>query len=225
VLGQQRSGVTAFQADGLQAQVLRPRPTAGGDQDLLAPDLPPVDEGHGDGSTVPADRCCPHASPHRGPATGQRLPQLLAGEGLLPRQQALLGLDHGDPRAQRGIRLGHLDPDRPAAEDQQPPGDRAGGGGFPVRPRVGFGRQLMQAALRLLAAEGTTTVRVATAAADIGNLRFYQRQGFRMRSVERDAFTGPAGYPPGAEVAGIALRDRVWLDLQLGAASSGPHSP
>ena len=30
-------------------------------------------------------------------------------------------------------------------------------------------------------------VLVATAAADIGNLRFYQRQGFRMRSVERDA--------------------------------------
>jgi ribosomal protein S18 acetylase RimI-like enzyme len=89
----------------------------------------------------------------------------------------------------------------------------------------GFGRQLIQAALRLLAGEGTTTVRVATAAADIGNLRFYQRQGFRMRSVERDAFTGSAGYPPGAEVAGIALRDRVWLDLQLGAASSGPHSP
>ena len=40
-------------------------------------------------------------------------------------------------------------------------------------------------------------VLVATAAADIGNLRFYQRQGFRMRSVERDAFTPATGYPPG----------------------------
>ncbi len=89
----------------------------------------------------------------------------------------------------------------------------------------GFGRRLMQAALTLLAAEEVTTVRVATAAADIGNLRFYQRQGFRMRSIERDAFTGSAGYPPGSEVAGIALRDRVWLDLQLAAASSGTHSP
>jgi len=88
----------------------------------------------------------------------------------------------------------------------------------------GFGRRLMQAALTLLAAEGVTTVRVATAAADTGNLRFYQRQGFRMRSIERDAFTGSAGYPPVSEVEGIALRDRVWLDLELGAASSGTHS-
>jgi len=83
----------------------------------------------------------------------------------------------------------------------------------------GLGRRLMQAALTLLAAEGVITVRVATAAADIGNLRFYQRLGFRMRSIERDAFTDSAGYPPGSEVAGIALRDRVWLDLQLSSAA------
>jgi ribosomal protein S18 acetylase RimI-like enzyme len=89
----------------------------------------------------------------------------------------------------------------------------------------GFGRRLMQAALALLAAEGVTTVRVATAAADIDNLRFYQRLGFRMRSIERDAFTDSAGYPPGSEVAGIALRDRVWLDLQLSSAPAGAHSP
>ena len=81
----------------------------------------------------------------------------------------------------------------------------------------GIGRQLMQAALTLLAAEGVTTVRVATAAADAGNLRFYQRQGFRIHSVERDAFTEASGYPPGIQVAGIPLRDRVWLDIQLGS--------
>jgi ribosomal protein S18 acetylase RimI-like enzyme len=80
----------------------------------------------------------------------------------------------------------------------------------------GIGRQLVQAALALLAAEGVTTVRVATAAADTGNLRFYQRQGFRMRSVERDAFTEASGYPPGSEADGIPLRDRVWLDIELG---------
>jgi GNAT superfamily N-acetyltransferase len=88
----------------------------------------------------------------------------------------------------------------------------------------GIGRRLVQAALTMLAAEGVTTVRVATATADIGNLRFYQRQGFRMRSIERDALTESAGYPPGSEVGGIALRDRVWLDLQLSPASSGAHS-
>jgi hypothetical protein len=36
---------------------------------------------------------------------------------------------------------------------------------------------------------------VATAAADIGNLRFYQRCGFRFVSVERDAFVPATGYP------------------------------
>jgi hypothetical protein len=56
---------------------------------------------------------------------------------------------------------------------------------------------------------------VATAAADIGNLRFYQRQGFRLRSVERDAFGPATGYPPGLAIDGIPLRDRVWLDRSL----------
>jgi ribosomal protein S18 acetylase RimI-like enzyme len=86
------------------------------------------------------------------------------------------------------------------------------------RQGQGIGRRLMQAALTLLAADGATTVRVATAAADIGNLRFYQRLGFRMRSVERDAFTEASGYPPGSQVDGIPLRDRVWLDIQLAPA-------
>jgi hypothetical protein len=63
--------------------------------------------------------------------------------------------------------------------------------------------------------EGRLTLVVATAAADIGNLRFYQRLGFRMRSIERDAFTPATGYPPGLEIDGIELRDRVWLDLPL----------
>jgi hypothetical protein len=73
-------------------------------------------------------------------------------------------------------------------------------------------RALIQAAIDLAAAESVTTILVATAAADIGNLRFYQRQGFRMRSVERDAFTPATGYPPGLLIDGIELRDRVWLD-------------
>jgi hypothetical protein len=57
-----------------------------------------------------------------------------------------------------------------------------------------------------------TTIVVATAAAGVGTLRFYQRQGFRMRWIERDAFTAAAGYPPGIRIDGIDLRDRVWLD-------------
>ena len=65
-----------------------------------------------------------------------------------------------------------------------------------------------------------TEMVVATGAADVGNLRFYQRQGFRMRSVERDVFTPAAGYPPGIVVDGVPLLDRVWLDRAVGAAPS-----
>ena len=80
------------------------------------------------------------------------------------------------------------------------------------RQGQGVGRRLIQAAVDLAAAGTVTTILVATAAADIGNLRFYQRQGFRMRSVERDAFSPATGYPPGLRIDGIELRDRVWLD-------------
>ena len=84
-----------------------------------------------------------------------------------------------------------------------------------ARQGQGVGRRLIQAAVDLVAAEAVTTILVATAAADIGNLRFYQRQGFRMRSVERDAFTPATGYPPGLLIDGIELRDRVWLDREV----------
>jgi ribosomal protein S18 acetylase RimI-like enzyme len=86
----------------------------------------------------------------------------------------------------------------------------------------GVGGRLVRAAIELVAAEGGSTVLVATAAADIGNLRFYQRQGFRMRSIERDAFTAETGYEPGIVIDGIGLRDRVWLDHSLDAAGGIP---
>ena len=78
----------------------------------------------------------------------------------------------------------------------------------------GIGKALMDAAIATAIGEGRAALVVATAAADIGNLRFYQRLGFRMRSIERDAFTEANGYPSQL-VDGIALRDRVWLDLEL----------
>jgi hypothetical protein len=52
---------------------------------------------------------------------------------------------------------------------------------------------------------------VATAAADTGNLGFYQRVGFRLISVERDAFTAATGYPDPIAIDDIPLLDRVWL--------------
>ena len=90
-----------------------------------------------------------------------------------------------------------------------------------VRPGLrgrGVGARLVEAAVELLASEDATLLLVATGAADVGNLRFYQRQGFRFRSVERDVFTAEAGYPPGLEVDGIPLLDQVWLDRPIGSA-------
>jgi GNAT superfamily N-acetyltransferase len=87
----------------------------------------------------------------------------------------------------------------------------------PERQGRGVGRALMASAVALARGDERSALVVATATADIGNLRFYQRLGFRMRSIERDAFTEATGYAPGLLIDGIALRDRVWLDRPVGA--------
>ena len=81
----------------------------------------------------------------------------------------------------------------------------------------GIGRRLIAAAISRARAKDHRSVAVSTAAADVGNLRFYQLAGFRMRTIERDAFTPAGGYPPGITIDGVRLRDRVWLDLDLTA--------
>lgn len=86
---------------------------------------------------------------------------------------------------------------------------------IPSQQRRGIGRQLVAAALDLARSRHCRTVRVSTAAADTENLRFYQRCGFRMQSIEHDAFGPAQGYPEGALSDGIELRDRVWLAIEL----------
>jgi lactoylglutathione lyase len=81
----------------------------------------------------------------------------------------------------------------------------------------GIGRRLIGAAIDEARAQGRSTLVVATAAADVGNLRFYQRAGFRPCAIERDAFSPATGYAPDITIDGVALRDRVWLDLHLDA--------
>lgn len=83
------------------------------------------------------------------------------------------------------------------------------------RWRRGIGAALVERAVAECRAAGARTLLVGTAAADVGNLRFYQLLGFRMLRVERDAFTVRDGYPEGLEIDGIPLRDRVWLAIAL----------
>jgi ribosomal protein S18 acetylase RimI-like enzyme len=79
----------------------------------------------------------------------------------------------------------------------------------------GIGTALVERAIAEAREQGLRTMRVGTSSADISNLRFYQRRGFRMLRIERDAFMPADGYPDGLTIDGIPLRDRVWLTLAL----------
>jgi ribosomal protein S18 acetylase RimI-like enzyme len=86
--------------------------------------------------------------------------------------------------------------------------------------RRGVGTALVRAALDRAFSSGALRVRVATATSDIHNLSFYQRLGFRMDSVEHDAFTIARGYRSGT-VNGIPVRDRVWLSIHTSEVRRG----
>jgi GNAT superfamily N-acetyltransferase len=79
----------------------------------------------------------------------------------------------------------------------------------------GIGRRLVDHAVAEARASGLSRVEVATATADVGNLRFYQRCGFRMSRVVPDVFVPAAGYPEQILIDGIPLRDQVWFTLDL----------
>ena len=79
----------------------------------------------------------------------------------------------------------------------------------------GVGTRLVRRSLSWVREHGAERLLVATAAADLDNLGFYQRLGFRMLRIERDAFTPERGYPEGLAVRGVPVRDRVWLELAL----------
>ena len=83
------------------------------------------------------------------------------------------------------------------------------------RQGTGIGRRLIEHAVAETRAAGVRRLVVATAAADVGNLRFYQRCGFRMERVVQDAFGPGSGYPDPIEIDGIPLRDQVWFGLDL----------
>lgn len=79
----------------------------------------------------------------------------------------------------------------------------------------GVGRRLLDHAVAEARQNGARRLELATAAADVGNLRFYQRCGFRMSRVVRDAFVPATGYPEPIVIDGIPLREQVWFELDL----------
>jgi GNAT superfamily N-acetyltransferase len=81
--------------------------------------------------------------------------------------------------------------------------------------RQGLGRRLLEHVTECAREARVARVIVSTAAADVGNLRFYQRCGFRMTHVVRDAFAPYRGYPEGMEIDGIPMRDQVWFERRL----------
>jgi GNAT superfamily N-acetyltransferase len=83
-----------------------------------------------------------------------------------------------------------------------------------VRGR-GVGRTLLERASDEARAGGASRMILATAAADTGALRFYQRCGFRMTHVVRDAFATYRGYPRGIVIDGIPMLDQVWFERDL----------
>jgi GNAT superfamily N-acetyltransferase len=80
----------------------------------------------------------------------------------------------------------------------------------------GIGAALVGAAIEHCRHRDGQRILVATAAASIFALQFYQRQGFRLHHVVRDFYVPERGYET-LELNGIALRDEVVLDFDLGA--------
>ena len=93
---------------------------------------------------------------------------------------------------------------------------------LPHLQRRGIGRALVDRAVAVSRDEGMQAVTVTTATADIDNIRFYQRCGFRATSIGRDAFSEAKGYPSGLEANGIRVRDSITFTQLLDAAEP-PH--
>jgi GNAT superfamily N-acetyltransferase len=79
----------------------------------------------------------------------------------------------------------------------------------------GVGRALLERAVDEARTAGASRVIVATATADVGNLRFYQRCGSGMMRVGPSLFAAPQGYPPGIEIDGIPMLDQIWFEREL----------
>jgi ribosomal protein S18 acetylase RimI-like enzyme len=80
----------------------------------------------------------------------------------------------------------------------------------------GWGRKMLVGVLDDLRSRSARRVVVGTSNAGIGQIAFYQKAGFRLWRIERDFFTPEKGYDPEERENGLAHRDMVWFDQDLG---------
>jgi len=78
--------------------------------------------------------------------------------------------------------------------------------------RNGIGRATMEFAVEYAGVRGATTISVGTGNSSLGELRFYQRLGFRITGVSRDYF---ADYDPPIFEEGIRCLDMIHLSRVL----------
>jgi ribosomal protein S18 acetylase RimI-like enzyme len=79
----------------------------------------------------------------------------------------------------------------------------------------GLGSWLVAHVCQRLRTSGIRRAVVGTGNSGMRQLAFYQRLGFRLERIERDAFTPARGYPADLSENGIPTRDMVWMERSL----------
>jgi ribosomal protein S18 acetylase RimI-like enzyme len=82
----------------------------------------------------------------------------------------------------------------------------------PEHQRTGIGRAMMEFAVEDAKVRGATSIAVGTGNSSLGELRFYQRLGFRVTGVSRDYF---GDYDPPIFEEGIRCLDMIHLHREL----------
>jgi aminoglycoside 6'-N-acetyltransferase I len=87
----------------------------------------------------------------------------------------------------------------------------------PLWQRSGVGGQLVAEAELLARGLGLTRVITATSSDNLPSLYFYQRHGYRITAVERDAFAVHSQVPNAPGFAGLPVLDEIRLEKLLTA--------
>ena len=86
---------------------------------------------------------------------------------------------------------------------------------LPGRRRKGLGTRLVARSVSWLRERSIHRLVTGIPSANLDVLGFYQRLGFRLVRVDRDAYCPEHGYSEELRANGIRVLDRVWLELEL----------